>query len=43
MILAVMNAILAIAYIEALKSQDFNWKSQDVHNCKDHTLLNLIL
>ena len=31
MILAVMNAIYAIAYIEAWKSQDFNWVSTRDH------------
>ena len=37
MIFAVMNAIYAIAYIEAWKSQDFNGVC--IHNCEDHSLL----
>ena len=50
MILAVMNAIYAIAYTEAWKIQDFNgvWtrdlaipvrRINCVHNCDDHSLL----
>ena len=41
MILAVMNAIYAIAYIEAWKIQDFYIHNciNCIHNCEEHSLL----